>query len=439
MSDRVLEPGSIVADRYRLESQLGVGGMGVVWRATQLNLGREVALKLLLPEHAAAPESRARFEREARVASALQHPNAVQIYDFGEDDDQLFIAMEVLHGQTLRAIVDEHLPVLPIERVLAILAPVADVLRAAHEMPMVHRDLKPENIFLERTGTGPERVVVVDFGLAFIRHRPDVDRMTREGIAMGTPEYMSPEQTAGEDVGPPTDVYALGCILYEMLTAAVPFRGAAMSILTQQLFMPPVPPSEARRDLTIGRDLEELCLRMLTKLAAGRPTMEVVSGVFSSAARSGPERARAQTGLTGREARMISVVQPSRDGRTLTDPGRTGAGSDLTPLAVVGALEGDLSIGLVANGLLPFIVSDHQPLSGADAVFAPGASPEALAELAKIGLPLVTDSDKGDMNRITALLKAGVQEVVHRPVKTDDLARKVWRAIRKYRKDRKTS
>jgi len=434
------KPGDRIADRFSLVEELGVGGMGAVWRATQLNLGRDLALKLLLPEYAASPGARARFEREARVASALKHPNAVQIYDFGEDDGQLFIAMELLEGVTLRSIVDEHLPPQPLERTLRILSQIAEVLLVAHEMHLVHRDLKPENVFLERTPQGQERVVVVDFGLAFIRGRKDSGRLTREGVAMGTPDYMSPEQAAGDDdVGSPADVYSLGCILYEMLTTQVPFRGNSVQVITQQLFSAPTPPSEARKDLRIPRELEELCLRMLSKRAAERPAMDVVHGLLSHLDPSAEKRERGRDGvfLEGRAARMISTVRPAKNARTLSDPYATPDGVEPVQLAVVGELAGELGLGLGANGLIAFIVSPDQPIDGADAIFAPGAEKEALEALAAHGVPLVTDAETGDMGRVTELLRAGVDEVVHRPIRAEDLSKKVWRAIRRHRR-RKT-
>ena len=429
--------GDQIAGRFELVEELGVGGMGAVWRATQLNLGRDLALKLLLPEYSASPGARARFEREARVASALKHQNAVQIFDFGEDDGQLFIAMELLEGVTLRSIVDEHLPVQPLERVIRILSQISEVLLFAHEMHLVHRDLKPENVFLERTPQGEDRVVVVDFGLAFIRGRKNSGRLTQAGIAMGTPDYMSPEQAAGDDdVGPPTDVYSLGCMLYEMLTTRVPFTGNSVQVITQQLFSAPTPPSELQRDVPIPRELEDLCLRMLSKRAAERPAMDIVHGLLTHAdpTSDARERGRDRTYLEGRAARMISTVRPAKHAQTLSDVHAAPSGMEPVQLAVVGELSGDLTLGLGANGLLAYIVSDEQPLDGADAIFAPDATPEALQGLKERGVPLVTDAATGDMSRVTELLRAGVDEVVNRPIRAEDLSKKVWRAIRRHRR-----
>lgn len=157
MTEPNAAPGVVYDDRYRLEQLLGTGGMGEVWRATHLPLDRAVALKILLPEVALRSGARFRFEREARVASSLRHRHAVQVFDFGESNGQLYLAMELLEGETLRSLVDEYLPALAPPRIVSIVVPVAECLIAAHALGMVHRDLKPENIFLEHKDGEEER------------------------------------------------------------------------------------------------------------------------------------------------------------------------------------------------------------------------------------------------------------------------------------------
>jgi hypothetical protein len=175
---------------------------------------------------------------------------------------------------------------------------------------------------------------------------------------------------------------------------------------------------------------------MLAKTPAERPSMEVVRGVLHHHDASGAarERARPASALEGREARMISTVRPPPGSTTLTDLYAPPPGVDPLQVAVVGELCGDVALGLGANGLVAYIVGETQPIEGASVIYAPGASPDELAALRAHGLPVITDTDASDMERITALLRAGVDEVVHRPVRADDLARRVWRAIRHHRR-----
>src|SRR5690606_8167378 len=154
---------------------------------------------------------------------------------------------------------------MPLPRTLAVARQVAEVLVAAHPLGLVHQDLKPENIFLERTSDGGDRAVVRDFGLAFIDQRDDVARMTQAGGLLGTPAYIAPEQISGGHVGPPADVYAFGCMLYEMLTSRTPFEGAPLMLLPKHLFEVPEPPSRRRADTYIPRGLEELVMATLAK------------------------------------------------------------------------------------------------------------------------------------------------------------------------------
>ncbi|MCA9605717.1 MAG: serine/threonine protein kinase, partial [Myxococcales bacterium] len=182
----VAEVGDVIATRYRLTGLLGEGGMGAVFEAKDLNLDREVAIKLMHAQFGAQPDAEARFAREAKVSAALHHPNAVKIFDFGKDDGRLFLVMEKLRGKSLSAIVNPGVPLPPHARTVDIVRQIAEVLITAHEMGLVHRDLKPDNIFLEVASDGSDRVVVVDFGLAFIAEREGAERMTQEGMIMGT-------------------------------------------------------------------------------------------------------------------------------------------------------------------------------------------------------------------------------------------------------------
>ena len=208
----------IVAHRYRLLEQLGRGGMGVVWRARDERLGRDVALKVLHSWVADDPDLRKRFDREASALARLEHPNVVRLYDVLEDRGQTVLVLELVDGDGLHTIAAGR--ALGWDEVCRYCGPVAAGLAHAHERGVVHRDLTPSNVLVER-GTG--RVVVTDFGLArLVRSSTTVPV---SGVLAGTPEYWAPEQAAGEATGPATDLYALGCILFQLLTGRLPFEG----------------------------------------------------------------------------------------------------------------------------------------------------------------------------------------------------------------------
>jgi len=208
----------IVANRYRLREQIGRGGMGVVWRARDERLGRDVALKVLHPWVADDAELRERFEREAAALARLEHPNLVRLYDVLESDGQTVLVMELVEGDSLDAVIRGR--ALGWDDARRYGAPVAAALAHAHARGVVHRDLTPANVLVER-GTG--RVVVTDFGLARLARSSRSAPIS--GVLAGTPEYWAPEQAAGGDTGPATDLYALGCMLFRLLSGRMPFEG----------------------------------------------------------------------------------------------------------------------------------------------------------------------------------------------------------------------
>ena len=211
-----LDPGTVLARRYEIISLLGVGGMGSVYRARDLELNREVALKVIRPELARIPGIVDRFKQELRLSHQVTHRNVVRLYDLAEDAGLRFVTMEVVPGRDLRSILLDR-GKLPADEAVDILQQIGCALQAAHRVGILHRDLKPQNIMLEDSG----RVVVMDFGLA---RTIEGDGMTQSGALVGTMEYMSPEQALGKDLDQRSDIYALGLIGYEMLTGNMPFR-----------------------------------------------------------------------------------------------------------------------------------------------------------------------------------------------------------------------
>ena len=272
--------GREVAGRYRILAKLGEGGMGAVYRAEQISLKRVVALKVLRPELSAEPGLVRRFNAEAELAAKLNHPNTVTLFDFGQDaSGALFIAMEYIEGQSLREVLHRGGP-LPPPRALAICEQVCASLADAHARGIVHRDLKPDNVMLSRRGRHDDVVRVLDFGIAKLRgEQGDVTAMpmTQAGDLLGTPQYMAPEQIRGEKVDARTDVYALGCMLYEMVTGRLPFEGPTlMVILSKHLTEAPVPPHQRRPDLSLPPALSQVILEAMAKPPAMRPpTMEL--------------------------------------------------------------------------------------------------------------------------------------------------------------------
>src|SRR5437762_1859378 len=243
---------------YNVEAELGHGGMGVVYRAWHLRLHRRVALKMLLAGPHAQPAERERFLREAEVVAGLRHPNIVQVYEAGDMDGRSYFTMELVEGGSLAQQI-QGVPQ-PVRKAAALVATLADAVHAAHQSGIVHRDLKPANILLTADGT-PK---VTDFGLA--RRLQDGGALTLSGVPMGTPSYMAPEQAQGQrdTAGPATDVYALGAILYELLTGRPPFRAAtAAETLQQVISQEPAPPS--RLNDKVPRDLETICQKCLHK------------------------------------------------------------------------------------------------------------------------------------------------------------------------------
>ncbi len=272
--------GKLLDGKYRLDAYLSQGGMGAVYKATHVMLDKIVVVKLIKPELVTSAEIVRRFQREARAASNLNHPNIVSVYDLGQTDDgTLYIAMEFIDGPSLKDVIRKTGP-MPVARIKAILLQVATALGEAHSHNIIHRDLKPHNVMLSKGPGGVEVAKLLDFGIAKT-FEDGSTQLTQTGFAIGTPQYMAPEQAAGKEVTPESDLYSLGVILYEMLTGKVPFDApTTAAILIKQLTEQPQPPSQRYPELNVSPVLESIAMRCLDK----DPTKRFASaGAFAEA------------------------------------------------------------------------------------------------------------------------------------------------------------
>jgi DNA-binding beta-propeller fold protein YncE len=310
--------GSVLAG-YRIEGLAGEGGMGRVYRATQMGLNRQVALKLIMPELATEPDFRARFERESRLTASIEHPNVIPVYEAGDAEGQLFIAMRWVEGTDMRSVILTE-GRLDADRAIGIVEQVAAALDAAHSGGLVHRDVKPANVMLT-TAHGQEHVYLTDFGLT--KRAGSGTALTRTGAFVGTPDYMPPEQIKGERSDARTDVYALGCLLFHALTGRTPYdRDTEVAKMYAQLH--DEPPSAAEAVPGTPMALDAVIARALAKDADDR---YLSAGDLGRAARaaligkdpSQPERSLA-TGLAAPPTELSPAASPPADATAATPP-----------------------------------------------------------------------------------------------------------------------
>lgn len=257
----------VVDGRYHIEAVIGQGGMGTVYRVRHVLLDKMLALKALRADLARDPEIADRFIHEARTAASVSHPDLVQISDFGTlPTGQAYFVMDLLAGMPLSSLLRRHGALSP-RRAVRITRKVACAVQAAHDAGIIHRDLKPDNIHI-RVLDDDDEIKIVDFGLARVI---GTNRVTRAGVVFGTPYYMSPEQASGESIDARSDLYALGVVLYEMLTGRVPFEGDTyMGVLTQHIYMKPLPLAERLgKELTVP-ELDGVVMRCLEKQPSRR-------------------------------------------------------------------------------------------------------------------------------------------------------------------------
>jgi hypothetical protein len=335
-----LAEGSVLADRYEIIERLGAGGMGAVYLARHLLMERLCAIKVLHPALARDPEALQRFTSEARNASRIHHPNVCTVYDFGATPDgTVYLAMEYVDGRSLGTILAEQ-GALPVQRAAALLDGIAAGLDAAHALGIVHRDLKPDNVMVVAQG-GRESVKLVDFGIAKALERDVARDVTAPGTVVGTPDYMSPEQFAGDPADRRSDVYALGLITYRMVTGILPFRAdTARETLVRRLTEPPEPLAAAAPGIAFPAGFQQAVDRALARRPDDR---------FSAAGELAGAVRATLAGLPANTADVTPTVRMDAATQTLAgaDPSARGRARRTLPwLVPAGAVV--LAAGVVA-------------------------------------------------------------------------------------------
>ena len=264
--------GQVVADRYHVVKKLGEGGMGQVYLAEHVKMGRRSAIKVMNASMVHDPDAVARFNREASNASRITHPNVCAIYDFGETPDGLiYLAMEFIEGEPLTDLLERN-GALPLARATSVFLQTADALQAAHDLGIVHRDLKPDNIMLTKGRGGGETVKVVDFGIAKAVGGDEAgQKVTKTGLVVGTPEFMSPEQLSGDTLDGRSDLYSLALVLYRMLSGKLPFEATTVQeTMIKRLTDEPTTLAAARPDLSFPAGLQPVIDTALARTPTDR-------------------------------------------------------------------------------------------------------------------------------------------------------------------------
>lgn len=388
--------GTVLADRYRILRKLGEGAMGAVYLGEHLRMGRKDAIKVISRAMAGSTEALARFEREARNASFINHPHVCQIYDFGETGDGLaFLAMEFVEGEPLGAILEREGGRLPAARAIPIVLQTAEALEAAHARNIVHRDLKPDNIMITRGRDGSDVVKVVDFGIAKGIGDDEGQAVTRLGFVIGTPEYMSPEQLSGDRLDGRSDVYSLALVLVRLLTGTFPFPAAtAQELMLKRLTEDPRPLAELAPGVAFPPGLQGVLDRALARSAADRhpsasafrQELEAVRGtrlgapLSSGGAIPSTQVAPAAAGATGPKGAFGAPAGSVAAGSAAGGSGAAGGGpgGGRLPVAWIAGGAG----GIVAVAVIAFLL-----LQGDGEAGTPPADPGSVAGAATQGGP----------------------------------------------------
>ena len=349
--------GQIVAERYHIQKKLGEGGMGQVYLAEHVKMGRRCAIKIMAQSMMNDADAISRFNREAANASRISHPHVCAVYDFGETREGLiYLAMEYIEGKSLSGLLDEG-GAMPLPRATGIITQCADALQAAHDLGIIHRDLKPDNIMV-MTARGRDIVKVVDFGIAKATDaKASGQKVTKTGLVVGTPEYMSPEQLSGDPCDGRSDLYSLALVFYRMITGKLPFEAdTAQETMIKRLTDEPLPLAQARPDLRFPVLLQTVLNRSLTRSPADR---------YATAVEFGRDLATATASLTGVDLeagtqvvkpedmdRLLATVPPTR-----VDPDiqRISQGLKTVVAKADGADKADRRTGGPADNRLPIV------------------------------------------------------------------------------------
>lgn len=411
--------GTVLSGRYRLESVLGVGGVGVVYAAEHTGVRLPVAVKVLRAGFEAVPHVIRRFEREAKLLAGLTHPHVVGLNDFGVHEGMPYLVMERLEGRSLEQLLD--VTVLDPRRALDIFRAVVRGLAFAHGRGVLHRDLKPGNVFLQRLPDDPEHPKLLDFGLAkLVSGEEEQSRfeptLTRAGTILGTPAYMAPEQASGAQVDARADVYSAGVMLFEMLVGRPPFSAERRTDLLKKHLLEPVPdPESMRPGLRLGPALSELLLRTLHKDAArrfadGAALLAAVDALPDDAAR-----------LDAKGDITREVLVGSLEGRMARTP-RARA----LPIAVAIAV---LALGTMAWMWVPASTSEVVASGVADEVAEDEFTEHQVAPSMPIPMPPVRPEDP-----FATPLPAELARLAERLESSDELDRATHRATRRYQR-----
>ena len=434
--------GDLIEGRYKLGHKLGEGGMGAVYAATHTRLSRAVAIKLLKPEHSLDEHFRKRFQREALVMSKISHPNVITVIDYGVHDNCLYLVMERVFGDQLRFHLEAHPRGLELDKILDYGGALADALTATHAHEIVHRDLKPENILVEELAGGKERLVVLDFGLAFIDRSEDMGRMTQAGWTAGTPQYISPEQATGDPITPAADIYSLGCLLYEMCSGAPPFMATTvLKLLNKHVYNTPMPLRQrCKKRHDIPPLLEHIVMAALTKEPEGRPSAVRMAGVLTELRDETPRdnhEVRGKMAVRSRDSRQMTahqlhtpITSPLKDAEGALNQPRDGV-----RVAFMGKkLDEELIDALAVQGVQCMMMEDIG--DEFDAIFVPDADAAQIEALGKHDVPIIAACKPDDMERLTELMRGGAAEVAVLPFQPRSAARKIQRAIRKAKRSK---